>query len=281
MKNYKTNLTVEMAYITPELAENFIKYNVKNRRIDVENVHNLARQMRDGLFLENGEALVFDKHGILKDGQHRLLAIIKSGKSYFIPIVRGVEPKVMATFDTGKNRSAGDVLELNNFKYANVLASAIASINKWTVRGSKSSYSRDNKKRNKLSNQQILDYCMDNYDWLLPIVTKCSSIIYKAGKPIVFSISELVLITYMIGGEIPEPEVYDFIKHICGASRELDTAPNYVYKKLSNAKINKEPLNFYWKLGMILKSWNYFIDGNPAINYFTFKTTAELPKINK
>ena len=157
-----TNISVEMVLVTPEIATNYLRYNDKNRKPADETVRALSKQMTTGLFLENGESIVFDNQGKLKDGQHRLMAIIKSRQSYFIPIVRGVQPRVMATFDTGKNRSAKDVLELNGFKYSGVLAGAITKIDKWTVRGSRASHSRDNKKSQKLTNQQILDYCQDN-----------------------------------------------------------------------------------------------------------------------
>ena len=71
------------------------------------------------------------------------------------------------------------------------------------------------------------------------------------------------------------------MKNIYGLSRTQETATSYLFNKLHNSKINKEPLNFYWILGMTIKAWNYYIDGNPAVRFFTFKTTQELPNINK
>jgi len=76
-------------------------------------------------------------------------------------------------------------------------------------------------------------------------------------------------------------EIYDFINHLVGKSRTPETAPNYLYTKLYNAKINKEPLNFYWILGMSIKAWNYYSDGNPAVKYFKFSVDQELQKVNK
>lgn len=81
--------------------------------------------------------------------------------------------------------------------------------------------------------------------------------------------------------ENPSKEVYDFLNNLCGNIRVLDTAPNYLFNKLYNAKINKEPLNFYWVLGMTIKAYNYFVDGNPAVNYFRFSVEQELPNVTK
>ena len=110
----RTNLSVELVFVTPEVAKRYLMQNTKNRKQSTRNVSFLAEQMRKGLFLENGESIVFDKYGRLTDGQHRLFSIIKSGKSFYIPIVRGVDTDSMATYDTGKNRSAADVF---NFKW--------------------------------------------------------------------------------------------------------------------------------------------------------------------
>ena len=35
--------------------------------------------------------------------------------SFYIPVIRGVESNCMATYDTGKTRSASDILKLNGF----------------------------------------------------------------------------------------------------------------------------------------------------------------------
>ena len=275
----KNNLTVEIVKITPEIAENYLKFNIKNRKLKPTLLKFLTNQMEQGFFIENGEAIIFDRNYHLKDGQHRLNAIIKSGKSYHIPVVRGVDPISMATYDTGINRTAGDVLTFNGFKYGTLIASLIASINKYDTKKSKRSDSYSYTRIDRPTNQLILEYCCENYDWLVDIVVNCHNNISPKQKPILLSTAQMGLITYMIGGKRPSVEVYDFIKHITGVLRTLDTATSYLYTKLYNAKINKEPLNFYWILGMAFKAWNYYHDGNPSVKYFKFSVDQDLPKL--
>tara|TARA_R110001606_G_scaffold363819_1_gene518057 strand:+ start:1215 stop:2099 length:885 start_codon:yes stop_codon:yes gene_type:complete len=276
----RSDLSVELVYITPAVARNYLNYNTKNRTKSERNIKFLVNQMKNNLFLENGESIVFDIFNNLTDGQHRLEAIIKSGKSYYIPVVRGVSFNSIATYDTGKNRSAADVLALNGFKNTNVLSSTIKFINKYSYRGSKAASNTGYNRSEALTNQQILDYCQDNFYWLNDLVSNISSIYYKS-KFKFLGVPSFCLITYIIGGKSPSKEVYDFIKNIYGLSKEEDTATSYLYTKLYNAKINKEPLNFYWILGMSIKAWNYYSDGNPSIKYFKFSTDLKLPKINK
>jgi hypothetical protein len=275
----KSDISVSMVYITPEIAEHYLSYNTQNRKESVSSISFLTQQMNKGLFIENGESIVFDKNMKLTDGQHRLMAIVNSGKSYHIPVVKGVNIKSMATYDTGKNRSAADVLSINGFKNANLLSTFIKLINKYEKNGSKASkplsYSRDEQ----LTNQQILNYCKDNYDWLYRIILDVTNIYVKSEIKVI-SKSYFCYMVYMIGGKHPDQMVYEFMKNIYGLNRTQDTATSYLYSKLYKSKINKEPLGFYWVLGMTIKAWNYFIDGNPSVRFFRFSTEQELPKIN-
>jgi hypothetical protein len=275
----KTKLEVQLVNVTPEVARNYLRSNKKNRKVSDKQIRFLVKEMLAGRFLENGESIVFDTNGELKDGQHRLMAIIKSGTWHRIPVVTGVEPKSMATFDTGKSRSAGDVLTLNGFKYCNVLSGLISSINKFGLKKSKAGQNRGESKDEGLTNQQILNYCSDNYHWLENIIVKSQLVYNKQGKTKVLGLKAIAILSYMIGGETPENYVFDFLNNLCGNSRTADTAPSYLYTKLYNSKINKEPLNFYWILGMSIKAYNYFIDGNPAVKYFKFKVNQKLPTV--
>jgi hypothetical protein len=278
----KTNLKVEIVLITPDRARNYLKFNTENRLPSKTNLSTLVNEMKDGRFLENGEAIIFDKLGNLKDGQHRLMAIVRSGKSYYIPVVKGVDPQAMATYDTGKKRSASDVLQLNNFKNPLPVAAFIVSIDKFHYRNSKSSISKGNtgKSSNTMTNQQVLDFCGDNYFWIDPLISKVRRI-YERSSFKVLTHGQLALLAFMIGGEDPDNKVYDFLTYLCGISKQEGTASNYIFTKLYNSKINKEPLNFYWVLGMSIRAYNFFIEGNPAVRRFQFNVEHDLPVVLK
>lgn len=274
-----TDISVSIVYITPEIAKHYLSYNTKNRTKSDKSVTFLTQQMQKGLFIENGESIVFDKNMKLTDGQHRLMAIIKSGKSYHIPVVKGVNVKSMATYDTGKNRSASDVLSINGYLYPNLISAFIKLIYKYEKKGSKQASASSWSRTEVETNQQILDYCKKNYDWLHKIVTEVTSI-YKKSEFKVLSKSNFCYIVYMLGGKKPNAKVYEFMKNVYGLARTQDTATSYLYSKLYKSKINKEPLGFYWILGMSIKAYNYFIDGNPSVRFFKFNAEQELPKIN-
>ena len=99
--------------LTPEIAKRYLSKNKKNRSMSSK-VHLYAEDMKAGRWKENGESIIIDKNGVVKDGQHRLSATIISQHEWMVPIVTGVEPSVMDTIDTGKNRSLSDILKLEN-----------------------------------------------------------------------------------------------------------------------------------------------------------------------
>ena len=276
----KTTMSVELIRVTPYLAANYLKHNSQNRKESSRNLLFLTQQMKNDLFLENGESIVFDQNNNLTDGQHRLMAIVASGKSYNIPIVRGVNSNSMATYDTGKNRSSADVLGLNGFKNCSTLSSLVKLIYKYEIKQSKSKHTNGYNRSETLTNQQILDFCKENNGWMQEMIKNIDKI-YKKTNTKFLGVTNLSFIAYTIGGKNPSSEVYNFIKNIYGVTREEGTATTYLYNKLYNSKINQEPLSYYWILGMSIKAWNFYLEGNPAVRYFKFEISQELPKINK
>ena len=95
--------------ITPEIAKTMLGENVNNRRISRDNVNLFAREIRNGEWRFNGEAIKFGKDGRLLDGQHRLLAVIAADKPLTTLVIRGLEDETQQTMDSGKTRTLGDV----------------------------------------------------------------------------------------------------------------------------------------------------------------------------
>ncbi|MCJ8601074.1 hypothetical protein MWH03_00570 [Klebsiella pneumoniae] len=99
--------------ITPEIAAEMLEHNVKNRPLSPSRIAMHAAAMKAGEWALNGEAIKFDVTGRLMDGQHRLKAVIQSNVAIQTAVIRGLPPQSINTLDTGKNRSAADVLALS------------------------------------------------------------------------------------------------------------------------------------------------------------------------
>lgn len=118
--------TVGFETITPALATEWIKLNDNIRSPNKHHVSTLARDMREGRWQLTGEAICFTTDGQLVNGQHRLLAIIKSNTSITTLVVRGVTQEAVVAMDRGRTRSHGHNLTALGVKHATTVA-AIAS----------------------------------------------------------------------------------------------------------------------------------------------------------
>lgn len=74
-----------------------------NRVLSHATTERYANDMRNGNWHFTGESISVFKDGSLANGQHRLKAIIRSGKPARIVVVRGVEHSAMPAFDGARS----------------------------------------------------------------------------------------------------------------------------------------------------------------------------------
>jgi hypothetical protein len=102
--------TTEVVMVTPQIAEKWLESNKDNRPISQARVTEYAKVMGAGLRRLNNQGVGFDRDGRLVDGQHRLWAVIESGATVPMLVVRGMEPDAHRTIDRGRGRSVAEVL---------------------------------------------------------------------------------------------------------------------------------------------------------------------------
>ena len=118
-------ITYTTETVTPAMAEQWLEKNKDNRPVRDHHTLLLAKEMREGRWQLNGEAIVFDFNGNLLDGQHRLWAAYEHGQTFETLVVRGVDPSSFQTIDGGMKRSAGDVLTKAGLTYGTLTAAAL------------------------------------------------------------------------------------------------------------------------------------------------------------
>lgn len=113
--------------ITPEKAQEYLNKSGGNRNISKVVVDSYAITMKEGKWLLNGEAIVFDIDDILLNGHHRLHAIIKAGVPIQTFVTRGVEHDSYTTFDCGRHRTVGQLIGMQGIANYNTVAAAIST----------------------------------------------------------------------------------------------------------------------------------------------------------
>ena len=262
--------------ITPKKAKELLEKNTGNRIVSPKRVAQYAQNMVDGDWEENGESIIFDKKGVLKNGQHRLKATIKADHTWNAVVVTEVEPKVMHTLDTGKFRSLKDFLDIEGYKNTAAKAAilkAIIACNKGYVYHS-----------NKLVGLQYItigeaaNFYEDNKEGV-NLLYKTASSVYKVATDKVLSLTQAAKILYLLKGFDVNENVKTFLEHIVGISIAKNTSAYYVYRNLSRAKSLGNVLNEKWVLGLIIKAWNNYINGNPQVAYLKYDSSLNLPPI--
>lgn len=115
--------------ITPELASWILENrNGANLRKQVirSHVEFLTSVINAGDWFDNHPMpIVFDENGDFIDGQHRLLAVITSGKSVWMKVEAGYDEKVSKTLDSGKPRALKDHVSFSDDPTANKYISIV------------------------------------------------------------------------------------------------------------------------------------------------------------
>ena len=116
--------------ITPGDAQEILDDRAENRPIRERRSAVIAEEIRAGRFADNGESLIFDEHGKLLDGQHRMRATVLANKPIVTFCVYGVPRKHFATIDDCSKRTGGDVLGIAGHQHAMV----VASVARWILK---------------------------------------------------------------------------------------------------------------------------------------------------
>jgi hypothetical protein len=122
--------------VTPAMASDWLHNNFRNRPVKQDVVQAYARDMLNGTWAPTHQGLAFNDRDELIDGQHRLLAIVLSGRTIRIMVtfglpaaIDGKEMTIMDTVDRGATRSVADQLAIQHgFKNAGITAAICRSI---------------------------------------------------------------------------------------------------------------------------------------------------------
>lgn len=254
-------MKAEIIHLTPELAKELLKNNIGNRRLKNAKDH-YATQMKNGSWKENGEPIIVDVNGFVKDGQHRLHACIQANHSFNIPLITGVDPNVMDTIDTGTNRSLSDVLELNGFKYASQTSAIIKVIMKHDQRKVASNTSGDDRK--KVTNSQGLMYAQKNSDNLLDLC-RATGRVEELNNQKVLTKNEIAWFLYAISSFDIKNQHIEFLKGLCSGKLGSSSCTYYAYQKYLTAKVNKTPLPATYKFNLMAKCWSIYVNDDVPV----------------
>lgn len=242
----------EWVLVTPEYAAQLLAGNTHNRDISLHHVIALAEDMAAGAWDRNGETIKIAADGTVIDGQHRLLACIRSGCSFWTLIVTDLPSvAVQESVDTGLVRGLGAVLKLRGESNYVPLAATIRSIALWE------SGNRTMSGGSSFSRKHLLSV-LDRYPWI------------REGMSVVQSLARIGLpksvggLTWWLFQQINPDDADFFFSRLNSDEGHFAGEPIFELRRYliaNRAARSGEKRGAYYTLALTIKAWNKFRDG--------------------
>jgi hypothetical protein len=266
--------TFEMT-VTPDLAKEWLKSNVNNRKVSKQNLEFLVNQIKDGKWKFNGDTIVFDEDGILLDGQHRLEAVVVSGKTLTSNVTLGIERNSFHTIDTGKVRNSSDVLSTQGYKRPTVV-SASAKLVMALETGVKGIVS-GGIKSSKFDNLDVLNFVKSRADFA-DVIGEAHSIWQT--MPQRFVSGSIFCAMYYLFYKKHTTQARSFMKSVAVGTGIESNSPAFHLRnrliRMHNDKLRK--FGTFQKCGIIAKGWN-LTRQEKEIKQLNFRRDEEFSKI--
>ena len=240
--------------ITPEMAEEWLKKNPNNRKLNRGRAIDYAEVLKRGEWELNGESIIFDEAGNLMDGQHRLLAVQISGIPMKAVVVNGVNRESMPTLNTGRRRSLGDNLRIMGVN----LPTKTAAMLRWRfkidqgpvwIRGSMYP-----------THPQALALLEE----LGGTVTHSMSIVYsRPNERLLGMMGPLTALHSIVYGRYRDRADAFFQQLTTGANMSAESPAFLLRDRLIREKMKRERVEEWVRLAYAVKAWNAFIDRKP------------------
>ena len=269
---------IEKQKISPTIAEAMLKLNIDNNRpISISVVNQYTIDMIAQKWIATADTIKFDVQGRLIDGQHRLHAIVKSGMTVDIWVATEIEETAVRYIDTGRKRSANDLLHMQGIAggYAMEVSSVSRKIINWerdaTAVLSNFGNGGGIKLRGSISNSQILEYCEKN-----PAVVDFAifgKALYSKTPVKLFSAADLGFLYWLLSQKDPIA-AKDFLEKLCLKDNvPADSPIACLYNRLLSSKTSLTPV---LKLKLTFQAWNLWRQ-NKKISALKVAHLEEMP----
>lgn len=105
-------MSCSLELVTPAKAERMLEGSATNRSISGGHSARQARAMIESEWRVSSQGIGVDYNGLVIDGQHRLKAVVDTGVSIWIWVMRGLYPDTIRAIDDNRKRSFSDDLKI-------------------------------------------------------------------------------------------------------------------------------------------------------------------------
>lgn len=262
--------TFSIEVITPEQANEILSNNEGNRPLSERNVNFLLSEMRSGNWKTTGHTIKLGKQGRLLDGQHTLHALVKYGKPLELCIARGLEDDIFEVLDTGKMRTAADVLQISGFRNSVPLSGIVRAILSYQT-GVFASHST--KSKIAASNTQVRKFAeMNPSIHEVVVYAQTVSKRFKGLAP-----AQIGMLYWILSRRNQEKADIFFEKYSTGIDLSEKSPIRILRERLMKDMISKSKLRTRDKMALFIKAWNHYLQGQ-YVSSLALVANYEFPK---
>ena len=258
--------------LTPELAEELLAKNPKNRKFSPANYATVRRAVERGEWVLNGEAIKVSENGYILDGQHRCRAVVETGITIRTLVVEGLPDTTQDTMDTGKSRSLADILAIHGESNTIGLAALIKKFVTSQRYGFASAFSGTVGGR-ALTNRECLDWFGQN-QWARGYVMPGKAIGQATAIPA--SMASFLMTTF---DNIDSEDSAYFWARVIDGTNLSSTSPIYVLRK--TLKIidddSRGERSQRYMGAIVIKAWNAYRAGD-EVGQLRFRAGGAKPE---
>ena len=242
---------IQKENVTPAIAKAWLEKNTSNRPLMNGRVRQISAAITRGEWMLNGDTIRFSHDDVLLDGQHRLAAIVEADTAVETFVVRGLPTETFTTIDTGKARTASDIISLSGTKYATAVASISRAYLNWLNTGSPLNPTPEKRP----TNQQLYDF-VTNDDCVVDVAAFCYSLTtLRAMVPVTVS-----GFLYMAGMRRDKEKTIEFLTQLNNSTGPRHPSVDLLRDRLLLNKGSKKRMMQREVYAICIKALRFFIE---------------------
>lgn len=277
ISGYAPDHRIEWVNVTPDVAKRLLGINYdKQRNIQPGRVDVYSRDMANGNWNPlASDTIQISSDGKVVNGQHRLLAVIKSGVTIPMKVEFG-GGSAEGLFDYVDNtmaRTAGQLVKTKNSNAVTALAKSILCIERGAtvpsaLKGTYKYYKESGRTVSVSPTRiEVVDYARINAPLLVEITTQAKKVNRAVGaNPLTIGFA-IWCIHELHDAYMLNEYVRDFLE-VAPMSRTIGFIQGSMLRKVSQARQQHVTVDKNWTFGIFTYGYDSFVDGK------TIKTTA-------
>lgn len=250
-------VSIALEEVTPSVAEANLLLMPINRRIRPKNQRQITHAMETKQYIEYiYDPIRFNDRGEFIDGQHRMMAIISTGRTQTMLVIRGIPSAAMNAIDTGVSRGLSDLLYFNHESESGHLAAAINVFRIWQDSGEVDSQ-HDTRPMTHAEGEALLVAHPGLRD-TLPLAKQLQSVL-RGG------VGRWAAIVYILERIHQEDALYFFDHLRSGAALGVDNPIFTLRRRLLENQVKKMKIPRREVGALVFKSWNMYRRGETSM----------------